>query len=839
LLGLEDRWIPSFSPGVPYLVGAPAQAVVADDFNDDAFLDLATANAGTNTVSVLLGSSNGSFNPPLNSATGNSPASMAVGDFDEDGFLDVATGNFDNVSVLFGDGSGQFVAPENFSQGLTGHSVAVGDFNDDGNLDLAVTANAYIPGSWGYWGWYPGWFESHANVLIGNGAGSFTWGASTFVGTSYSLYTQAMAVADFNSDGRDDLVVALPESAVSAVLLAGAGGSFGGPSYYDAGGYANAVAAGDVNGDSRADLIAGTGIGVTVRLGNGLGGFGNAAGYPTGGTPYAIALGDFNAAGGDGNPDIAVANYTGNGLAVLLGTGTGAFKPPLSPASESVGSTDLTTGDFDGDGWLDAARTSYTSPGLETFRNDLVWPALDAPSLSIADVEVVEGHDGTVTASFVVTLSSASSQPVTVAYRTSDLDATAGSDYQARTGTITFAPNQTSQPVEITVHGDRVPEWTEYFQVRLSDSVNAFLADATAWGRIVDDEPTVSITGDVGGPEGNSGSSNLTFTLTLSQSYGYPVTVQFATADFTWEDEYWYGPGATAGVDYIARSGSVTFDPGQTTQTVDVQVIGDRLGEWDERFWFMLTGADSAHLGTSWALGVIENDEPYVSIDYSSLSIIEGDAGTKTMSFTVSLSARTDVDVTVDYTTNDGSALAGSDYLPRGGTLTIPAGQSSKTIDVPVIGDRVGEMDEYFSVSLANASGATLGNATGYGYVQDNEPRISIASPPSIAEGNSGTKPLVFTVTLSAAYDQTVTVNYSTYNGSAVAGQDYVATSGTLTFGPNETSRTFTVLIKGDKQKESDEWFGIELSGASVNSLIWNGYADGVIKNDDGGKGKK
>ena len=122
--------------------------------------------------------------------------------------------------------------------------------------------------------------------------------------------------------------------------------------------------------------------------------------------------------------------------------------------------------------------------------------------------------------------------------------------------------------------------------------------------------------------------------------------------------------------------------------------------------------------------------------------------------------------------------------------------------------------------------------------ILDDEPRLSINSV-SVTEGNSGTKVMTFTVTLSAAYDQAVTVNYATHDYSAtVADNDYAATSGTLTFAPGQTSKTFTVVIKGDKKKEADESFYVLLSGASGNAFIPDAYGWGIILNDEPGNGK-
>ena len=145
------------------------QPVVTADFNNDTVLDLAVGNYhnGSSTVSVLLGNADGTFQPALNSATGVVPLSLAVGDFNADGKLDLATANAYDVSVLLGNGDGTFQAPASISFGDSDYpqSVAVGDFNGDGKLDLGVTSNTpyYYYLDYGY-----------ANVLLGNGDGSFS-----------------------------------------------------------------------------------------------------------------------------------------------------------------------------------------------------------------------------------------------------------------------------------------------------------------------------------------------------------------------------------------------------------------------------------------------------------------------------------------------------------------------------------------------------------------------------------------------------------------------------------------------------------------------------------------
>src|SRR5205085_132498 len=145
-----------------------------------------------------------------------------------------------------------------------------------------------------------------------------------------------------------------------------------------------------------------------------------------------------------------------------------------------------------------------------------------------------------------------------------------------------------------------------------------------------------------------------------------------------------------------------------------------------------------------------------------------------------------------------GSATSANDYTAASGTLTIPAGQTSGTITVLVNGDRLGEPNETFFVNLSSATNATIADGQGIGTILDDEPRISI-SDVTRAEGKNRTTTLfTFTVTLSAAYDQAVTLSYRTADGTATAGDsDYVARTGTLTFLPGETTKTVTIEVKG------------------------------------------
>src|SRR5436305_4059506 len=163
LEALEDRCLLSFNPVVNYSVGSSPNAAVAADFNNDARVDLAVANWGDSTVSVLLGNAGGTFQPAVTSATGIYPISLAVGDFDADGKKDLATANTFSgvVSVLLGHGDGTFQPPANIDTGINPQSVAVGDFNADGKLDLVALSYSVD-----YYGSY-----SFADVMLGTGTG--------------------------------------------------------------------------------------------------------------------------------------------------------------------------------------------------------------------------------------------------------------------------------------------------------------------------------------------------------------------------------------------------------------------------------------------------------------------------------------------------------------------------------------------------------------------------------------------------------------------------------------------------------------------------------------------
>jgi hypothetical protein len=222
-------------------------------------------------------------------------------------------------------------------------------------------------------------------------------------------------------------------------------------------------------------------------------------------------------------------------------------------------------------------------------------------------------------------------------------------------------------------------------------------------------------------------------------------------------------------------------------------------------------------------------------------SITEGNTGTPTVTYTVTLSGPIGVSSSVSYSTSNGTATAGTDYTAVSGTLSFLAGETTKTFTVTLIPDTRDEPNETFRVSLSSpAGGPVLGSPSFIDTtIADDDPtptvRLAQTSPaPPNFENNSGTSLITYTVTLSAASDYTITVNYSTANGTATAGSDYNSSSGTLTFSPGGSlTRTFTVGIIGDTVYEPDESFTVSLSSPVNATLGSPSSVTTTISNDD------
>ena len=304
--------------------------------------------------------------------------------------------------------------------------------------------------------------------------------------------------------------------------------------------------------------------------------------------------------------------------------------------------------------------------------NDGEGPAL--PQLSIADASAAEGD----TVQFTVTLTGTSNQTVTVDFQTGDGTAKAGSDYTAASGTVTFTAGETTRSISVATLEDTIREEDETFSVTLTNPAGATLADDTATGTITDDDtqlPALSIADAEPVTEG----ATAQFEVTLSAESQQVVTVAYATADGT----------AVEDSDYTQTSGTLTFAAGETTKTIPVPTIDDDEQESEEHFTVTLSSPEGATLDDSSGQGTITDDDgndttPRLYIVDASAD--EGDA----VRFRVVLTGDSDRAVTVDFETDDGTALAGSDYEETSGTLTFAVGTETQTISVPTHEDDSG-----------------------------------------------------------------------------------------------------------------------------------------------------
>lgn len=578
----------SFRIAPRYSTNADARSVVARDFNNDGKIDLAAANTNGNSVSVHLGDGLGGFGPARVFSVGdpptfnisNNPQSIAAADFNSDNKLDLITANFTGggISILTGDGTGNFVAQKiAIPGGGSPVFVATGDFNSDGKADVALTRSGNI---------------SDVTILFGNGTGGFASQTDfpTALGTP-----RAVTVGDVNADNKPDLVIGSNPGSPFSVLLNNGAGGFGAPTLTTLNtntGWSTVAAIGDITGDGKVDLVVANHVRNTLAVipGNGAGVFANPTFINVGDGPNSVVIADFN---DDGLLDAATSYLESSSISVLLNNGAGGLSAPKNFIGGGPHES-LVVADFNGDGLPDLAIE-----GISIFLNSCsgaVAPVL--PTLTITNVSIGENP---VNAVFDVSLSSASAQTVSVNYQTTGQTAVSGTDFQATSGTLNFAPGELTKTISVPILDDSLNEFTETFFVNLHHPVNATILKGQGTGSIVDSDPIPSITvNGVSILEGNSGTATANFGVVLSSPSGKLIQLKYSTADMS----------ATAGTDYLAASNAtLNIGAGSAAASIAITVNGDTTIEPDETFALNISNPVNATISGATATGTILDDD--------------------------------------------------------------------------------------------------------------------------------------------------------------------------------------------------------------------------------------
>jgi len=458
-----------------------------------------------------------------------------------------------------------------------------------------------------------------------------------------------------------------------------------------------------------------------------------------------------------------------------------------------------------------------------------------APSLSSGPTvsfsySVFSALENEAQAVITVNLSESVDREVSVNYKTVEDTATPNIDYVPAEGVLTFDPNQNSATFNVNILDDEIAEADEIVKLKLFNTDGCILGSTVeADLDIVDDDrstPTIFFRPLFYSVEENE--AVLSLNVSLSNSTPEVVTVNYNTSNLT----------AKAGSDYQAVSGSLTFDSNQTSKTIAVNILDDSIQEGDEIFNVTLKNAVNANLGLRRIATItIKDDEEELAKVYFEPFIRSVNEDSVTLGFNVSLSQPSASEVLVDYYTSDFTAQAGSDYEATNGTLVFESRETSKDILVTIMDDELYEGNEIFNISLSNPVNAELGaRRKATITIKDDEGSLpKVYFYPILNNINEDDQRVILNVRLSKAIPETVTVDYYTANITAKAGSDYEAVEGTITFEPNQTSKTIPVAIIDDNVNEWNEMFYVKLkSPVNAELGVFKAATVTIIDNDSG-----
>ena len=425
-----------------------------------------------------------------------------------------------------------------------------------------------------------------------------------------------------------------------------------------------------------------------------------------------------------------------------------------------------------------------------------------------------------------VTRSGGSFGAVSASYASTDGSATAGSDYSPAIDTVNFADGEISQTFSVGILDDATYEGDEGFTLSLSNATGgASIGTPSSATVTITEDDAVPPAGTLqfsnsGYTVAENGASVLVTVNRTGGSFG-AVSVDFATSDGS----------AVAGSDYATTSGTLNFANGEISQNFSVNVLDDNDYEGDEIFAVSLSNVvGGATIGSPFAAAItIEEDDPAPPTGSLQFAVASDSVAENGASIVVNVT-RTGGSfgaVSVDYASADGTATAATDYTPASGTLDFADGETSQSFSVSILDDTTYEGDENLMLSLSNVTGgASLGTPASMTLtITEDDPApvhgsLQFDSGAYTVAENGGT--VTITVSRTGGSDGTVSVDYATGDGSAVASSDYTATSGWLIFNDGVVSQSFDVTILDDADFEGTESFAVSLSAVTGGATIGN-----------------
>jgi Zn-dependent metalloprotease len=469
--------------------------------------------------------------------------------------------------------------------------------------------------------------------------------------------------------------------------------------------------------------------------------------------------------------------------------------------------------------------------------NFAVLGAQDSATLTIADNDsggtiqldaAYSAGEAAGTAVIAVRRTAGAASDVTVHYATADGSAIAGSDYTSVSGTVSFDANETSRTFTVPILNDGQAEANETIQLVLTDPSGGAVLGVRDEALLTVNDDEIGLFFDAPGFSTSEASPAATITIRRSGPTGPAVGVSYAASDGT----------ATAGLDFVAASGTVALGPGITIGTFTVPILPDTAVEGNEAAVLNLSsptgGALLGQQSTS-VLNIADNDPP-VTLKLSAASYAVSEKG-PAATITVTRSGPLTGTVDVSYATGDGTAtLSGSDYGAASGTLSFGPGVKARTFAVPILEDTADEIDETITLALGSPTGgATLGSPSqAVLTIQDNDPGGTLRFGLAAYTANETSGSALITVTRLGGTASGVSVSYATSDGSATAGSDYTATSGTLNFAAGDRAESFLVPVLDDSDGEGVEVLQVALSSPTGGALLGAGKtADLKIVDDE------